>query len=82
MHLSFDAFVFSDESDTISEPIEKDGTWYLLLNGEKKEGAQAEFEEVKEQILIQLSEEAKKDSLKEVLEKLRSKAKIEEKEVD
>jgi len=78
----FDAFVFANESGAISDPIERDGTWYLLRNGEKTEGAQQEFDEVQEEIIELMWEEEKKETLKQLIEKLRSKGKIEEKEMD
>lgn len=72
----FDDYVFSHDTGEISDPIEKDGTFYLLYVGEKREQAEIAFEEAKEQILAQLLQEQRKEALTTTIEKLRSKAKI------
>jgi len=74
----FDAFVFTAESGAISSPIERNGTLYLLKIEDRIEGAQQEFDEVCENIIQKMWTDDKRQALKKVLDKLRSKAKIED----
>ena len=75
---AFDEFIFSNETGAISDPIERNGTWYALLVGQIFEGKQLEFDEVKDEIIRKLFEEEKREALKKVLDKLRNKAKVED----
>lgn len=74
----FDAFVFGEQPMDLSEPIERQGTWYLLRVERRFEARQIEFEEARESILESLHAQERQELLQKRIAKLRSKAKIEE----
>ena len=61
----------------VSKPIETAEGWYLIKTGEKTPAVQKKFQEVKDNLAIELFELAKKEQLKEVLTKLQKSATIE-----
>lgn len=77
----FNDFVFAAVPQELSEPIERQGAWYLLRVESRAEARQLEFEEVRTSILETLWTSEKKEALQKIIRKLRSKAKIEDKAI-
>jgi peptidyl-prolyl cis-trans isomerase C len=68
---------FTQELDTIGEPVRTQFGWHVIKVTDKKDAGLVPFEEVKDQISSFLKASAEREQVQQVLEKLKSGAKVE-----
>lgn len=73
----FEAAVFSQDIDSIGGIVETSFGYHIIKVTERQEGSKVDFEEVKEQIIGYLNQNAQQEAIQRYIEKLRDSAEIE-----